>query len=228
MADYDSSLPVRTETKGDVVSKLVDTAGVNEAAINASGELSVTSTDLDIRDLAQATDSVTVGDGTSAVTVNADNGLEVHLNNTLDVTATDLDIRDLTSASDSVTVANTVGAPIYVNVVDGVGGTNTVDYQTTASVAKNASTTHTFGVSGGTFRGGHLHISGSGKLKVEVKSGVAASETTKGVYFNSTADPNIKVPWPVEVVDTHNILLVITNKDGQPQDVYTTIIGDIQ
>ena len=39
MADFISSQPVRTETAGDVVAKLVDTGGVNELAIDAGGRL---------------------------------------------------------------------------------------------------------------------------------------------------------------------------------------------
>src|SRR3990172_3572898 len=37
MADYDSSLPVRTETEGDVVAKVVDSAGTNKWSIDLIG-----------------------------------------------------------------------------------------------------------------------------------------------------------------------------------------------
>jgi hypothetical protein len=80
----------------------------NDALIIGDGgnAITVTATDLDIRDLTQATDSVSIGDGTNLVTINADNGLEVHVNNTVTVTATDLDIRDLVHTQDSVAIGD--------------------------------------------------------------------------------------------------------------------------
>jgi hypothetical protein len=72
------------------------------------GTVTVEATDLDIRDLDSATDSVAavqsgvwsiqVTDGTETLLVNADGSINAV------VTATDLDIRDLDSATDSVTV----------------------------------------------------------------------------------------------------------------------------
>lgn len=96
MADFDSSLPIRTETNGDVVVKVVDgTITSQQLAVNADGSVNITdnggsltvdATNLDIRDLAFATDKVDVSG--SSVTVSA----------------TDLDIRNLSSAQDSVEV----------------------------------------------------------------------------------------------------------------------------
>lgn len=40
--DYDSSLPVRTEANGDVVSKIVDSAGTNILAVNSNGRIGTT------------------------------------------------------------------------------------------------------------------------------------------------------------------------------------------
>ena len=84
---------------------------------NAS--IAVTATDLDIRDLAFATDSVDVSgssvsiSGTVAVTQSTSPWV---------VSATDLDIRDLAFATDSVDVSNSTN----VAIVDG-GGSITVD-----------------------------------------------------------------------------------------------------
>lgn len=117
MSDYNSSLPVRTENAGDVIAKIADATvtsqqlkvnadgsidtnfssaskvkvwdGTDELAINADGSLNATvsATNLDIRDLAFATDKVDVSG--SSVTA----------------TATDLDIRDLAFATDKVDVS---------------------------------------------------------------------------------------------------------------------------
>lgn len=97
MSDYNSSLPVRTENAGDIASKIVDAnipsqgLTVNlDGSVNVTdngGSLTVDANNLDIRDLAFASDKVDVSG--SLVTVSA----------------TDLDIRDLAFASDKVDVS---------------------------------------------------------------------------------------------------------------------------
>lgn len=62
--------------------------------------LTVTATDLDIRDLTHVSDSVKVGDGTDLLAVNADGSI-----NSV-VTATDLDIRDLSASQDNVAISD--------------------------------------------------------------------------------------------------------------------------
>lgn len=106
MADNNSSLPIRTETDGSVVSKICDaTTPSQQLKVNPDGSLdvnaSVSGSDLDIRDLSASQDNVAISDGTDTLAVNADGSL-----NSV-VTATDLDIRDLNSATDSVTVVAT-------------------------------------------------------------------------------------------------------------------------
>lgn len=86
--------------------------GTDVLAINADGSLNVavnnasltvTATDLDIRDLSHTQDSVKVGDGTDFLAVAADGSIAVTDNGaSLTVDAVNLDIRDLTSVSDSV------------------------------------------------------------------------------------------------------------------------------
>jgi hypothetical protein len=131
MADYDSSLPVRTENAGDVISKIADaTTPSQQLKVEADGSINVnvenpsivvTATDLDIRDLVFATDkvdasgsvvaldapslaaleSITVQNGAGAAAVNIQDG-----GNSITVDAADLDIRDLTHVSDSVKVGD--------------------------------------------------------------------------------------------------------------------------
>lgn len=96
MSDFNSSLPMRTEQDGDVVVKIGDGLLPSQhLAVNADGSVNITdngasltvdATNLDIRDLAFATDKVDV------------TGSDV----TATVTASDLDIRDLTFATDKV------------------------------------------------------------------------------------------------------------------------------
>lgn len=105
MADYNSSLPVRTENPGDVIVKISDaTIPSQQLLVNPDGSINtnVTATDLDIRDLVFATDKVDV----SGSEVSLDAGTLAALENiSAVVTATDLDIRDLAFATDSVDVS---------------------------------------------------------------------------------------------------------------------------
>ncbi len=145
MSDYNSSLPVRTENAGDVIIKVADaTVTSQQLAINSDGSVNitdnggsltvdasnldirdlafatdkvdvsgssvtVTATDLDIRDLSHTSDSVKIGDGTDFLAINNDGSLNAT------VSATNLDIRDLVFASDKVDVS---GSSVTVSSTD--------------------------------------------------------------------------------------------------------------
>jgi len=78
---------------------LSSTAGALDVNID-NASIVVTATDLDIRDLLHSTDSVSIGDGTDLMAVNADGSI-----NSV-VTATDLDIRDLSASQDNVAISD--------------------------------------------------------------------------------------------------------------------------
>lgn len=81
---------------------------------DAGGSLTVDATDLDIRDLTHASDSVKVGDGTDFLAVNNDGSINAV------VSATNLDIRDLAFATDKVDVSgSSVSITGDVNVTQG-------------------------------------------------------------------------------------------------------------
>lgn len=130
MSDFNSSLPVRTELPGDVIVKVADaTTPSQQLTVNPDGSVNITDNsgsitvdaiDLDIRDLAFATDkvdvsgstvtldattlaaleSITVQNGAGAAAVNIQDG-----GNSLTVDAADLDIRNLVFATDKVDVS---------------------------------------------------------------------------------------------------------------------------
>lgn len=154
MADFDSSLPVRTENPGDVIAKIADaTTPTQQLAVNADGSINITdngasltvdATDLDIRDLDSAQDSVEVLQAThdnlnanaNIQVGNADvaNGNPVPVSDaggSLTVDATDLDIRDLSAAQDNVAISDgtdtlAINADGSLNITDN-GGSLTVD-----------------------------------------------------------------------------------------------------
>ena len=202
--------------------------GTDTLAINADGSINTNFA---------AGAQIEITDGTDTLAVNADGSLNAV------VTATDLDIRDLTSASDSVEVlqathdnlnlnANlqvadtdvSAANPVPVIVSEDVPGTEIVSYNTSAAVAASASVNHDYTVSGGTaFTGEEIWASGSGKIKVEVLINGAASWTG----FNSTAEPNVRIPLDrmAKAAAGQVIRITITNRDLAAQDVYSTLTG---
>lgn len=118
MADYASSLPVRTENSGDLIVKICDkTVESQQLKVNADGSIdtNMVATDLDIRDLVFATDKVDVSGSSVTATVSATN-LDIRdlvfatdkvdvSGSSVTVSATDLDVRDLVFATDKVDVS---------------------------------------------------------------------------------------------------------------------------
>jgi len=269
MSDYNSSLPVRTENAGDLQVKIVDsTVTSQQLKVEADGSINVNSTvsatDLDIRDLAFATDKVDVSGSEVSldsatlaalenITVSATDldirdlafatdkvdvsGSEVSLDSAtlaalenITVSATDLDIRDLSHSQDSVKVGDgtdflAVNSDGSINVVSVLSPTTSVnDYNTVASVAAGASSTHTY-TSTGDFYLAQVEASGSGKMKIEVK----VNGVTKFVQFSSTSDTNmsISLTQPILATSAQTVTVIRTNRDNQSQDVYSTISGYI-
>lgn len=250
MSDYNSSLPVRTENNGDVVSKISDGTLITQLlTVNVDGSVNVTDNgssltvdalNLDIRDLSHSQDSIKVGDGTDFVAVNADGSLNITDNGgSLTVDATDLDIRDLSSAQDSVKaqIADSSGTyysptnPVPVTVSNNLVGDEINDYNTAAAIAANATSNHDYTVTAGkTLLLSQIEASGSGKMKIEVQTetGVATGVfNSKFVMFNSTSSPNmsLELKAPISVAAGVRVRVIRTNKDNQAQDLYSTICG---
>lgn len=260
MSDSNSSLPIRTETDGDVVAKIADaTIPSQQLAVNADGSINITdngsaitvdATNLDIRDLVFASDkvdasgstvaldaptlaaleSITVQNGAGAAAVNIQDG-----GNSITVDATDLDIRDLTHASDSVKIGDgtdflAINSDGSINVVPQEDpGTEVVDYDTAAAVASGASSNHDqlFTNAAKLFQ---VWASASGKLKIEVQIETGSATglfNTVLVGFNSTATPNIdgRLAKYASIPAGARVRVIRTNKDNQAQDLYSTIVA---
>lgn len=176
----------------------------NGGSITVDGSVTVSATDLDIRDLNSATDSVTV-------------------------VATNLDVRDLSHSQDSVKIGdgtdflavNTDGS-INVNIVDASPGTAINDYNTASAVAGGGTSNHDY-TSTGNFYLNQIHASGSGKMKIEV----LVNAVSKFVFFSSTANPNMDITLanPILATTGQVVRIIRTNKEGSSQDLYSTISG---
>jgi hypothetical protein len=226
--------------------------GAGGAAVNiqdGGNSITVDATDLDIRDLVFATDSVdvsgsevsldaatlaalesiTVQNGAGGAAVNIQDG-----GNSITVDAADLDIRDLTHVSDSIKVGdgtdflavNTDGSINVVPLED--PGTERVNYNTAATVAAGATSNHDFAFTNVT-RLYQVWASASSKLKAEVQIETGAATgvfNTVMVGFNSTATPNIDLRFAkyALVPAGARVRVIRKNNDNQAQDVYSTII----
>jgi len=135
----------------------------------------------------------------------------------------------ITDGVDTVAV-NTDGSINVVVQDSGVSSTEKHIFATVvAGVPNTPNTVISYTVTAGkTFLLKKIFASGSGKLKIEVKTGTPASETTKAVAFTSTAYPigDILLPSPIEVAAADNILVIVTNKDTANQDLYAFINGN--
>jgi hypothetical protein len=177
---------------------------------NINGSVTVTASDLDIRDLTHVSDSVSIGDGTTLADV---------LDGTIDALYV-----AITDGTESLAI-NTDGS-INVAVVP-TAGTKVHDYKT-ATPGAGASDNHDYTVVGSTFELRRIEWAGSGKIKVEVQTGPVASLSTVAVGFSEKDskdyiefDPAIEVP----ATSTGTVRVIVTNRQGAAVDVYSTIMG---
>lgn len=169
--------------------QIIDAAG-DALNIAADGSITVSATDLDIRDLTHVSDSVKVGDGTDFLSVNADgsinitdNGGSITVDGSVTVSATDLDIRDLTHVSDSVKVGD--GTDFLAVNADGSLNVNTTP-QSYSSWQTGADTvTSTAGQLDGTPL--------SGRLEVEIQN-LGNSDIFVGPSNAVTTSNGLKIP----------------------------------
>jgi hypothetical protein len=252
LAVRQDTLAASTSADGDYTPLKSNAAGA--LYVSVSGSVVVTATDLDIRDLT-ATDVVTVvqptgtnlhvvtdSGSTTAVTGNVTvvqpTGTNLHVvvdSGAITVSATDLDIRDLTLAQDAVKVsanstANSATNPIFVKEVDAVVSNEVHSYNTASAVASDATSNHDYTVTGTTFLLRSVKFACSGGGKVEIQTGPVASLATVCVGFISKEGGICQIdfnpPKEVPVTSTGTVRLIRTNRQGQAQDLYSTIIGN--
>ena len=105
------------------------------------------------------------------------------------------------------------------------------DFQTTASLASDATTNHDF-VAAAFPLLTSLVVSASGQVKFEIYSGAAASEETNlwavGFLTGRQGDTQ-QITFPLcsqpDIAYGHTVRIKITNRQGQAQDVYSTLMG---
>lgn len=115
-----------------------------------------------------------------------------------------------------------------VNVAITDPGTDFVDYKAHIAISPATTSTHIYSVgTGDTFQIRRIILSGSAKLKATIEIGPTGSETTLGVYYNSTSFPTIEATLTWGALQNQDIKITVENRDNASQDIHTSIIGGI-
>lgn len=222
-------------------------------SLTVDGSVTVSATDLDIRDLTSVTDSVSVLQAThDNLNANAniqvgdtdvsngnpvpvsDAGGSITVDGSVTVSATDLDIRDLTLALDSVkisanTSANSITNPIFVQMTDATASTENHTYSED-DVSGNSSVNRDLTVAGGTYILKSIEMSASGGAKFQIQTGPIGSLVSKAtVFLNGKEGDSKPITFtpPIEVSSGDIIRIIKTNRQGATQTLYSTVMGNI-
>lgn len=230
MADFGSSLPIRTESPGDAAIKIVDSTTPSQGlAVDSSGKISTKLND-GTGNLLASLVSAPVGSEQGLIVRNIPSG-------TQPVSGTFFQATQPVSGTVSANIRDAAGAafstlnPLPVAISADVLGDDVISYQTNSAVAAAGSSNHDYAVSAGkTLLLKQVHVSASGKAKIEVQTetGVATGVfNTIAVLFNSTANPNMTLVFPSikSVAAGVKVRVIRTNKDNSAQDLYSTIFG---
>ena len=201
--DYNSSLPVRTEANGDVVSKLCDGSTTSQLlAINTNGRI-----------------GINVRDGTTdgqVWKIDSDGYGRVDI------------AKSIILRVSKDTNANSESNPIFVQTSQGISGGEIHDYQPDLAVAAGDDETHTYTVTAAkTLLLKQITASSAGKMKAELKTGGIGATDTVAVFYNSTANQVIDFTFaqPKEVIAEDLVEIIKTNKDKAATDLHSPLIG---
>ena len=249
MADQNTSLPIRTETNGDVAVKVVDKDTVSQGlAVDAAGNAEAMvhgkdpgSVDRRLRlseqghaavngiyDAANNTDPSQMGvvaHARAASPADADQIKRVTAISSGSVHAMDISLHD--ESGNAYSASN----PLPVSLEESEGDEKH-EYNSASAIAVGASSNHDYTVGAGkSLKLRQILVSASGKMKVEVQVDLdgagAGAFATKAVAFNSTANPNINIEFaqPMPLPAGAIVRVIRTNKDLMAQDMYSTVVG---
>lgn len=251
MADYNSSLPVRTEADGTdnrLHVKIVDgTTPAQRAIVDTDGNVHIEMHGNDPAGTDRVVRTSEIGaltpDGVYDVANNTKPGNTGLIASTRAAAPSDTTQTErLTSVTDSGGTVKALDVSLHDEDGEAFSASNPLpvtisesegeevnDYNTAAAVAAAASSNHDYTAVGDfTFTQYSAAASGKCKIQVQVETGVATNTfTTKFVMFNSTAMPNMDktLREPMLVAAGVRVRIVRTNLDNQPQDLYSTISG---
>lgn len=208
MADYDSALPIRGNvTCGEAVdannTSLVvsgsDGTNYQCISVDTSGYVNTNTT---LGNSTNTIGKVEITDGTSDLPLAVDGTAEK---------AIGIEVYGSDGTNNYVLLTDNTGA-LIVNTSGSEN--NTVTYATTNLVKDTPTTVVSLA---GAVEVVRVVVSGSGFMKVELKTGITSSETTKAVKFNSTANPNVEFVFPegLNIASGSSIVISCTNLENK-------------
>jgi hypothetical protein len=127
----------------------------------------------------------------------------------------------------ATTAANSAVNPIYVQSATAAVTGAVCDYAT-ATVGANSTSNHDYTVVTNMLVS-EVSFSSSGGGKVELKVGPLATLVSKWVGFVPKAGGTVTITFPTPILvpttSTGTVRLVMTNRENQSQDLYSTIVG---
>lgn len=255
MADQDTQLPVRSEADGTderIHAKIVDYSdpgGTDKQAEVSEKLIHIRNFGYDSDgtkvQLRLSEDGYSNGDGIYDATLNKDPSNAGLIAHTRDATPADSQQTErITSVQDSGGTVRALDVSLHDEDGEPYGSGNPLpvifeesegdeihDYDPATSVAKGGTSNHDYTVSAGVemlLKTIHGSASGKAKWEIQVETGAGAGTfDTVGVFFNSTADPNKRFQFNVPVVVPAGVIIRVikTNRDNQPQDIYSTVEG---
>lgn len=146
-----------------------------------------------------------------------------------------MQIRDVSAErSATVTASNALkvdGSAVTqpVSIVDAQVANEVHSYDTSAGISAAASDNHDYTIGNTALLLKSISASSSGKMKIELQVGPVGTLVTKGVWFTTSANPNLDVtfPQPIEVpsASTGTVRIIRTNLESSAMDVYSFING---
>lgn len=251
MADYNSSLPVRTEADGAderLHVKIVDGATPSQrATVDTDGNVHIEMHGNDPTGTDRAVRTSEIGaltpDGVYDVADNTKPGNVGIIASSRDAAPGDTTQTErLTSITDSGGTVKALDISLhdedgeaysYANplpvIISESEGTEVNDYNTAAAVAAAGTSNHDY-TAIGNFILTQVSAAASGKCKIQVSVETAVASgvfNNRFVMFNSTAMPNMEkvLREPIAVAAGVRVRVIRTNLDNQSQDLYSTISG---
>jgi len=120
---------------------------------------------------------------------------------------------------------------LWVKNAEPAASTTEVHDYSTATVAGSGTDNHDYTVVNNTFLLRRVDYSSSGSMKVDIQTGPVASLVTVRTGFipkrggDGVWDVS-QTPHEVPVASTGTVRVIRTNREGQSQDVYSTIVGN--
>jgi len=155
--------------------------------------------------------------------------LEINANNRAEIDIAEQTLTALAVSADNT--ANSASNPLYVhNVAAVASGSEVHNYKQAVAVAGAGTDDHTYAVVNTTFFLKAVDYASSGASKWEIAHGEPASEATVAVRFLPRFGGGSQICFApsVEVAKgtAGQVLVTGTNRQGQAQDLYSTIIGN--